>query len=239
MDELEFRRRLFAQPTDKDDELLEFAKQSPERMALLKELRAFDKELHQAIDIDVPENLADKIILKQTMSENPDKIKALSATRKRKSWYLAAAASVAIVFGVFTYQLVVPPLSIGEHALAHVYHEMGSLESTQRFDIAEVNNRLAQLGGQFKTLPGEVKYARFCNFKGQKGLHLVFESDFGPMTVFVVPSENKYLGDNYFSDEHFAGRVSHFPQGDTILVASTKAPLDEYQSRINESIQWL
>ena len=239
MDELEFRRRLFAQPADKDEELLEFAKQSPVRMALLKELRDFDKQLHHAMDVDVPDNLADKIILQQTMSEQPDKIKALSSKRKKKSWYLALVASVAIMFSVLTYQLVAPPLTIGEHALAHVYHEIESLESTQQFTIADVNSQLAKLGSKMTALPGEVKYARFCNFKGQRGMHLVFASAYGPMTVFIVPSENDYLGSDYFTDEHFAGRVSRFPKGDAILVASTQAPLDEYQDRINESIQWL
>ncbi|MFY8272856.1 DUF3379 family protein [Pseudoalteromonas sp. SSDWG2] len=239
MDELEFRRRLFAEPTDKDPQLKEFAEQSTERKALVNELKALDKELNEAMNIDVPDNLADKIILKQTMLECPERIKELGQARKKRSWYWTMAASVAIACSFAVYQFSLPPLSVGEHALAHVYHEIDSLESTQRFDISEVNSRLAELGSKIKALPGEVKYARFCHFKGQKGLHLVFDSEFGPMTMFVVPSPNKYLGDNYFSDQHFAGRVSHFPQGDTILVASAQAPIDEYQSRINQAIQWL
>ncbi|WP_158684742.1 DUF3379 family protein [Pseudoalteromonas sp. T1lg48] len=239
MDELEFRRRLLAQPHDKDKTLLEYAQQSPERMGLANELKSFDKELRQAMNVQVPENLADKIILKQSMSDDLAANDGPTSHSAKRPWYLALVASVAMVFTVALYQLNSPTLTIGEHALAHVYHEIDSLESQERLDIATVNARLAELGGQLNALPGEVTYARFCRFKGQKSLHLVFESDFGPMTVFIVPTNNEYLGDSYFSDQRFAGRVSHFPQGDAILVAAAKAPIDEYQSRINQSLHWL
>ncbi|WP_158678933.1 DUF3379 family protein [Pseudoalteromonas sp. T1lg75] len=239
MDELEFRRRLLAQPHDKDKALLEYAQQSPERLALVNELKSFDKELQQAMQVPVPESLADKIILRQSMSDDGSDVCVPMPRSVKRPWYLALAASIAIVFSVALYQLNSPTLTIGEHALAHVYHEIDSLESQDRLDMATVNARLSELGGQLSALPGEVTYARFCRFKGQKSLHLVFESDFGPMTVFIVPTNNEYLGDNYFSDQRFAGRVSHFPQGDAILVAAAKAPIDEYQSRINQSLHWL
>ena len=239
MDELEFRRRLLAQPQNKDKELLEYAQQNPERMSLVNELKSLDKELHQAMNVSVPENLADKIIFRQSMSDDTSANTQPLKRSPNRPWYLALVASVALVFTFALYQLNSPILSIGEHALAHVYHEIDSLEAQDRLDMATVNARLAELGGQFSALPGEVTFVRFCRFKGQKSLHLVFNSQFGPMTVFIVPTNNQYLGNDYFSDLRFAGRISHFPKGDAILIAAAQAPIDEYQSRINQSLQWL
>ncbi|MCG7571018.1 DUF3379 domain-containing protein [Pseudoalteromonas sp. CNC9-20] len=242
MDELEFRRRLFAHPNTKDKDVLEFAEQSPERKQLVNELKQLDKELVEAMQVPVPDNLADKIIFNQTMGEQSDQRSgnnpAAKQTKPKTPWYIAIAASVVIAFTGVLYQLMSPTLSIGEHALAHVYHEIDALSVNEEIALDEVNLRLSELGGHLDELPGAITYARYCNFKGQKGLHLVFQSDFGPMTVFIVPSANDYLGDVHFNDQRFAGRVSHFPQGDAILVAMAQAPVDEYQARINQSLRW-
>lgn len=233
MDELEFRRQLMADPNSKDPELQAYIDAHPQRKELVDELRRFDADIESALKVDVPENLAERIILNQSMHQAP---------RRRLRFdrlHLALAASVALTFGALVYNQLQPPLTQGEHALAHVYHEIKSLESSDSISLAEVNNQLAKFNGHLDALPGKVNYVTVCNFKGQKGVHLVFSGESGPVTLFIVPGHNRYTDSENFYDQRFAGLVDHQPQGDVILVASHHTPLEKYHQDVDNALRWL
>lgn len=261
MDDLEFRRRVIAQPNSEDQDILDFAGQDPERQELIDQMQEFDNALNQALDIPVPEGLAERILANtelyadehtsepSTVSNEPvaDKtaqsnVIEASSRFKLGKLPLAMAASLLVAVGAFFFSSEQNVnYGAGEHALAHVYHELGSLEKTNEISLERVNEQFAKLGGELKELPGKVTYLMFCDFKGQRGLHLVFESEHGPMTVFIVPSEKQSFGhgESDFHDERFAGHIERGPGADTILVASLGSPVDRYTGRINDAIRWL
>jgi len=248
MDELEFRRRTIAQPNELDKELLEFANSSPDRQQFLNENKTFDKQLNDALDIPVPDNLAERIILNTSLKEKArkdefeQKNSVIDSRFKFDRVYLAFAASFVIAVSAFMFSTEQNlNHAAGEHALAHVYHELNALNKTQPISLQTVNEKLALLGGQLNDLPGKVTYVNFCDFQGEKGIHLVFESDFGPMTVFIVPSDNKVfeIGSGDFSDSRYVGHISRGKQADTVLIASLGSPVNMYNERIAGAIRWL
>ncbi|WP_413401490.1 DUF3379 family protein [Pseudoalteromonas sp. KJ71-7] len=250
MDELEFRRRTIAQPNELDKELQEFANSSADRQQFLNESKSFDKQLDNALEIPVPDNLAERIILNTSLKEKArtDELEQKDNVISARSWFkfdrvhLALAASFVIAVSAFMFseeQNI--NQTAGEHALAHVYHEIYALNKTQPISIQTVNEKLALLGGQISDLPGKVTYVTFCDFQGERGLHLVFESDFGPMTVFIVPSDNQIfeIGSDDFNDSRYAGHINRGKQADTVLIASLGSPVDMYNERISGAIRWL
>lgn len=239
MDELEFRRRLVADP--QDEEVAKYASQQPELQAQLEDMRDFDKFLSHSLDIDVPDGLAERIIAKQQLlEEEHDKVTHVSWFR-RISAPLAVAASMLVAAVIFYYGGLAHPTDTAEHALAHVYYEQNALEKQESVPLQTVNEKLAMLGGKFDTLPGKIVYATFCNFKGQKSLHLVMQSEFGPLTVFVVPADQQSTQDqkDNFSDSRFEGLIAHHEKANTILVANRGAPLERFQTEVNNSLRWL
>ncbi|MDK2595303.1 DUF3379 family protein [Pseudoalteromonas obscura] len=241
MDDLEFRRRLFADPSD--EQLIDEAEQDPAKKRLLDEAQDFDVLLSNALNVPVPDDLQAKL-LKNVESESETQS---SDNVVQLSWYkrftvpIASAASVALAVMVYFSTVVPTPLYAGEHALEHVYYEESALKLSKEVTLQVVNEKLAMLGGKLESLPGKVTYATFCNFKGQRSLHLIFQSDHGPMTVFIVPSEsNDYRqGDTQFNDDRYSGSINKGANADTILVAKLGAPVDKYQVEVNDSLQWL
>ena len=69
MDELEFRRRVYTNPADKDKELLEAAAQNPDNEAFWQDIKQLDEKLKTAAKVAVPDDLANRLILKQTLRE--------------------------------------------------------------------------------------------------------------------------------------------------------------------------
>ncbi|BDF94910.1 DUF3379 family protein [Pseudoalteromonas sp. KAN5] len=263
MDDLEFRRRVSAQPNSTEKELLDFAEQHPERQAFIDDMQAFDTQLAEALDIPVPKGLAERILANTaahaenevpnsesqftaqtdaSMQQPTDNVIEASSRFKLGRLPLAMAASLLVAVGAFFFsseQNV--SYAAGEHALAHVYYEINSLQKTEAISLETVNEKFAVLGGHLDELPGKVTYLMFCDFKGQKGLHLVFESEHGPMTVFIVPSKDQSfgIGADDFQDDRFEGHINRGPEADTILVASLGVPLEHYNDRINHAIRWL
>ncbi|KNC68781.1 DUF3379 family protein [Pseudoalteromonas ardens] len=243
MDELEFRRRLFADPNDKD--VVAQADTDPAKQRLVKEMQDFDATLHSALDISVPDDLAQKILAKQ--QADTDTSMQQTAEVKQLAWYrrfkapLATAASALLAVSLYFATSVHAPLHAGEHALQHVYYEAEALALTREVQLQEVNEKLAMFGGKLEAMPGKVTYATFCNFKGQRSLHLIFQSDHGPVTVFIVPTDNDDTKSNNerFADGRFSGSIKPGDRADTILVANLDTPLEQYQTAVTESLRWL
>jgi len=64
LDELSFRQRLLQNPRDLDEEMKLYLERHPEKLATVKKIKAFEDRLTDVMQIDVPEGLQDRIILK-------------------------------------------------------------------------------------------------------------------------------------------------------------------------------
>ncbi|WP_325892003.1 DUF3379 family protein [Grimontia sp. NTOU-MAR1] len=192
MDELEFRRRLLADPQDKDPEILAAKSESPANQKLASELDQLDALLDQTLRVEVPDDLVDKVLFKQSSD-------AAREARKPR-FHLAIAASVAFAFGIMLGQFnwqALPVLpgqaSLGQIALEHYYHEKDFTSDVfEGATLTQVNAKLAPLGKAYNgQLPGEVSYINHCSFDDKHAVHMVIQGKDGEdFTVFVVPQQS-------------------------------------------------
>ncbi|OEE76371.1 hypothetical protein A1OQ_00950 [Enterovibrio norvegicus FF-162] len=200
MDELEFRRRLLADPQDNDPELSAAKLSSPANQKLASELDSLDALIDQALRVDVPDDLVDKVLFKQSSHVIREK--------RKPKFHLAIAASIAFVFGVmlgqFNWQTI--PLSpnqqnLGQIALQHYYAETDFTQNiNEGASLYQVNAKLSPIGEAFSgDLPGQVSYLNHCSFDKKHAVHMVLKADNGEaFTVFVVPQNSPAM--EKFSD---------------------------------------
>ncbi|MBY6186055.1 DUF3379 domain-containing protein [Marinobacter hydrocarbonoclasticus] len=199
MDELEFRRRAYADPNDQADEFLAAAGDEAGRAEFVQQLQAMDRQLEQVLKVPVPEDLADRLLLKQNMDVHQQQ-------KRRHRWQLATAASIAFAIGLSLTLLNAGSHDLGQHALAHVAHEAGFTNVVdEKVDLNGLNTKLASFGGQFSELPGQVYYANYCDFEGIRSLHVVMSSDQGRVTLFVIPKQNEMSLPAQFADKRYHG----------------------------------
>lgn len=219
MDELELRRRLFADPK----QALPNPSEHTER--LQRELQQFDGELLKAMQVPVPQGLAERLLFQ----------------KKQPSYRrYAMAASIALLSLLSFWGLQQQRYSsnIAEHALAHIRHEVAAFQSNENLPLIEVNELLAELGGQFKAASGTIRYARFCDFEGTRSLHLVIATEDGLYTVFVLPKQHTLEGFADFSDQDFAGLTTRLAKADVVVVASHQQPLQPFMQKLVKEIQF-
>ncbi|SEG34126.1 DUF3379 domain-containing protein [Vibrio hangzhouensis] len=217
MDELEFRRRIMSDPKAKDPELLDAAKESDNNAKYLEDVLALDARIEQAMKVEVPDDLADRILFHQPDS-NVVKVKF----GKRA---LSLAASIAFAFGLLVGQVnwgnvVVSPAqaSLSDTAMEHVNNEMGFIDPLdENVSKAQINAKLLpfayQLGQNF---PYHVYYLNHCGFGESNAMHMVFQGEKGKVTLFLtgLPSDQSKT----FDKDGFSGLVEPLGEASFILV---------------------
>lgn len=235
MDDLQFRRTIYADPNNQDPEIIAAQQEDGSKRQFVKDIALFDEKIKQAMQVPVPEDLYDKLILRQTLASHQ--------VQKRKTRiHLALAASVAIIGGVMLnfMQFSSAYNTLGDYALAHVYHEQGSFNnsSINQVTLTTLNQKMSTFDGSFNQPIGKLLFADYCRFDAMKSLHLVFQGKTSPVTVFIVPKNEQLTFSAAFNDQALFGNSLEFSHSNVIVVADKNESLSQWQKDIRENVSW-
>ncbi|WP_395341677.1 DUF3379 family protein [Ningiella sp. W23] len=210
MDEITFRRTIYADPYTQDPEVVEAAKQDPKKQAFWEEIRAMEASLEQAMDVPVPDDLADKLILRQSMKDYKEQ-------KQRRPWYFAMAASV-VLASLLTVGVVTQSDSdLTADVFAHMSHVEYEVKGDSPVDLAMVNDKLATYNGSVEEGMGDIVSANYCYLDSIKSLHLIIKGENGLSSLFVLPSQITETVDESFSNEQYSG-ASFFLESAKVIV---------------------
>ena len=186
MDDLQFRRSILADPKDRDDAINEAINNDSAKRRFVQEIDSLDDKIAQAMNIPVPDDLYNKLILRQTLASHQQ--------QKRKTRVrLAMAASVAFVMGLTVNFMMFSSTykNLGDYAIAHVHHEAShfSNNDSPTVTLASLNDKMSAFKGSFDSTFGTLIFADYCRFDGSKSLHLVFQGKSSPVNVFILPDD--------------------------------------------------
>ncbi|MCW8331921.1 DUF3379 domain-containing protein [Photobacterium sp. SDRW27] len=236
MDDLEFRRRILADPNDNSQDMVAARNSSIANRKLSDELLQLDAKLESALKVNVPDDLADRILFHQ--SGQPER------TQSKMRFHLAIAASVAFAFGLFIGQFnsQISPApgytsEIAQVALDHVYTEAPFINGIdEAVSLQQVNAKLTPFGSELSDLPGHVYYVNHCGFGDKNALHMVMATDSGKVTVFVVPEQSQSMSP--FSDNSLQGVVMPIQNASLIVVGDKGQDVTPVANRLKSNLNW-
>lgn len=263
MDELEFRTRVYANPGDLEQEVLDAARANPAYQQILDESLAFEGSLAASIaSTEISAGLKEKLlsIPDESSSEEDESTNAANTTvtpiRARKQsfyQYYAIAASLVLAVGVvFSLNFNAGPSSadivFGEELLDHLHHDIAEIdditggETYAILDMDEVNFAMANAGtklvSQNASQNFEVRSAKPCEIiPAFESAHLVLQGAEGAISVIVI---NNSPVDVQFTirDERFDGVILPMEEGNIVLVGEKNEDLSQYASLFSESVEW-
>lgn len=234
MDDLTFRRTIYADPNCQDKAVLEAAAADPAKQEFWNELKSLENRMQGASKVSVPDGMAHRLLLRQSIKQH--------ATRKKRTRvHLALAASFAFVAGAtFTLWQQTAEIDLGQHALAHVYHEADGFALKVNGDVSltDVNEDLTELGAQLAQNVGRIYFATFCRFDKVKSYHMVFEGEHGKVTVFLVPREERYRPIDRFSDDRLYGETLTLQNAHLIMVGEKGDAFDTLKSNLTQNLRF-
>ena len=235
MDDLQFRRSILADPKNRDDDTNASIKNDPAKQRFVQEIDSLDNKIAQAMNIPVPDDLVNKLILRQTLASHQQ--------QKRKTRVrLAMAASVAFVMGLTVnfYMFSSTYKNLGDYAIAHVNHEAKHFSNTAEptVTLASLNEKMAVFKGSFDSTFGTLIFADYCRFDGSKSLHLVFQGQSSPVNIFILPEDEDIKFIANFANDKLQGKSLNFNHSNIIVVGDKQEPMQQWQERVNKSITW-
>lgn len=198
MDDITFRRTIYADPFTNDPEVIKAAKNDPKKQAFWDETRAIEASIEEAMNIPVPEDLADKLILRQSLTR-------FKQEKKRQPWYLALAASVVLASVVSIKFIGSSSGNLSTDIFAHMEHLAYEVSKYGDTDIASVNSKLASYNGKIKEGMGDIVSANYCYLNSIKSLHLIIRDEQGFISLFVLPSKFADSIEEEFNNETYTG----------------------------------
>lgn len=233
MDELEFRRRVYADPDTIDPDVVRAAELDPEKRKFIEQMRQMNHGLKQAARVSVPDDLAHKLIWQQTAED-------FSRRKRKQRWYIGVAASVALTMGILgTLWFTATPSQLEYHALAHVTHVPKELpHSAQPVNLNQVNAKLASFGGQLTAAIGNIKVVNFCHLQATRSLHLILDTPQGKMSVFIVPPDKAAEIPARFGNQQYDGTSFGLQQASVMVVGAKGTNLDELAGKVRQSIRF-
>jgi len=187
------------------------------------ELMDFNASLKQSMHVDVPEGLADRILLQQSFG--------LARSKRKQSRLKLTALAASIVLGLtLSLRLILPGSSGLEQAvLSHVHEEIAHLYENRQVSAEKVGELLASLDTQVVSAIDNVRYAGTCPVGKTTGAHLVLKGQSGPVTVLYLPEEP--IGqEKVFGDSSFQGILTPGKRGSIAVIGGSHTSMEELQS---------
>jgi hypothetical protein len=235
MDDLEFRRRILADPNDNSPDLSAARNESIVNRKLYDELLQLDAQLEKTMKVDVPDDLADRILFHQSGQPNEKP--------KSNRFHMAIAASVALAVGIMIGQFnhfALPSAQaagIGQIALQHVHTEAPFVNTVdESVSLQQVNAKLLPFGPSLSNLPGHVSYVNHCGFGDKNALHMVMDTPQGKVTVFIVPEVSKTM--TAFNDKQMDGIVMPIKNASLIVVGEKGQDVMPIIKSIESDLHW-
>jgi anti-sigma factor RsiW len=176
---LEFRRLVLVDPRGMPEDARAHAAACAACRETLEKQREADDRLFDALQVPVPDGLADRILVAR--GQRP--------ARRRFAWAIAATLLVTAGAGLIGRRYLFPPDPLGAEAIDHVAHEPQSFTTIHTVGNDYLPAVLAEQGLKAALAIGQVTYTRICPMDGRTARHLVIRTAEGPVTLFLMPDD--------------------------------------------------
>ncbi|MFT5320689.1 MAG: hypothetical protein ACI934_000831 [Pseudohongiellaceae bacterium] len=240
-----FNDSAHANPHDDSPEFLEAAAQSPERQALLIELKALDSFLKSGLSaVSAPDHLKQRLLDIPAGTLHPDtNVSAANDSFWRRNAQYAAGLVIAL--GVLALMLPGKVNPMEELVFNHIYTELSFLNDDTPIPMAVVNNIMnARIGTGFLQSPEmdklEIDVTEDCWVdlqNGVQGVHMVVKGNVGQVTVMMIPND-PIDTETTISDERFVGMITPTAHGNLVVVGEKDESIQMYSNMLAANINW-
>jgi hypothetical protein len=183
MDFTEFKRLLGADPRSRDPEFRRARASSPEFEKAAAEADRFEDVLARAVSVPVPEGLLDDV------RSIPRRHSA--AATERRWWPMAMAAALLVAVGAagVTWKMNPSWDSVEDYVSDHYRHDGADVLALADGQVAaEVQALLAEFDVEaLPALADIIGVIKYCPTPDGRGVHMVLNSERGPITVIYMP----------------------------------------------------
>tara|TARA_R110002096_G_scaffold109088_13_gene238830 strand:+ start:2072 stop:2779 length:708 start_codon:yes stop_codon:yes gene_type:complete len=222
------RRLITTEITDKSDAFVQHVASCATCRSFYEKQLKFNSVLKKAVEVDVPEGLASRILVEHTLNKK-------KAGNQKYRW-TAIAASVMLVFAVSIVSTFNSPPAIAGVILQHAHEELWVLEDKGHVTLESLNQLLKPHGVKADHNIGYATHAGNCMIQDKLGVHIVFAGENAPVTLIVFPEPLDNEKSVRISDHFFKGVLMGTNKGTLALLSEDEESLKKFEAKLNSSL---
>ena len=226
----EFKRLLGAEPRSDDPVFQNACQSSPEFERATREALRFEEKLEHALLVPGPSGLIEDLL---RIGEQPPS----RGSGRLPQYALAASLFVAVGTAGIVWKMNKGWDSVEEYLVDHYRHDGISLLSRAQGDTAaDVQAVLSELSvGASPQLAEIVGVIKYCPTPDGKGVHMILNTDTGPVTVFYMPDTEVNDGETLAFDDVEAVLVE-LQSGSAAIIGPDETTISSLQAFIYDSL---
>lgn len=234
MNELEFRKNCMINPHSPDPRFQE-ALNDPDYQEIWKEYCDFDDKLRAAINLPISPNIKALLDIPNQAS-NDDNISWWRGAMQHP--ILSAAASffvaITVTFGI----LLQPTPALSDAMIAHLYDHMDVMHLRTPANDQKFGDLLEHFGANSSIQIAHLHHVSLCEIGNHDGLHLVFDGETGPVTVFYVPDQQiEHL--EMIAKDQFHGVMFPTGTGTMAIIGTMNEDVMKIKSEMEGKFIWV
>jgi len=239
VDDLEFRKSATIDHDNHDPEFLKKKYQTQHNTRFADEQQAFNQVLLNTLTITTPDNLSERIILNQQLSEH--KLQRRKKHQKQwRNWLVGSVAASLII--AFSIQLLIPATvdseQLAQQVISHVHEDTHALNVRMDVPKSSIDTMLASYGGKLNGPIGKVSFLGHCIVGGHTGIHMVLNTSQGLVTVILLPTQ-AIDQSSLLADHQFNGIVYPSQKGSIAIIAEHAQSIKDTRQKINQNLNWI
>jgi len=229
MDFTEFKRRIGAEPRSGDPELIAARDLSPEHRETVIKAEAFEQKLERAVDLPAPSDLLERITSVTSMEGN----------KRRNWWPVAMAASVLVAVGAagMGWKMSQGWESVEAYVVDHYRHDGDKVVAMAlEGGPADVHAMLARFDlDATPELANIVSLIKYCPTPEGKGIHMILDTQNGPLTVIYMP-DTHVTDREMLAFDQMEALLIDLESGSAAIIGADSQRIEDYYAVIHDSI---
>jgi hypothetical protein len=226
----EFKRKLGAEPRSRDPEVRRARHSSPEFEQAFTEAERFETKLDRALGLPAPPGLIDDLLA----------IGQSEPAMFRRRWVpMALAASILVAVGATSLYWQMNPVweSVDSYLVSHYRHDGSKLVARADGSVSEdVGEILGELSVRAEpALAAMIGVIKYCPTPDGKGVHMVLNTDQGPVTLIYMPDTRVEDGETLGFDDVEALLVD-LPSGSAAIIGAPEQRIGALYAVVHDAI---
>ena len=229
---LEFRRLKLAEPRGLPHDALAHMSECATCRNFAAEINDNEERLAAALDVPVPEGLAERIILRRKTGTR------VFAKGSPRLWAMAATVVLTFAFG-FQQWRDAGSQEYARLAIQHVMHEPESFTTARLADPQLFHTVMQNFGGEMQASLGKVRYMKLCPVPEGTGWHIVFETEQGELaTLILIPAKRMTSQSEQATVGGWTALARPGGQGYYAVITSSPDTLGKVDELVRQRVRW-
>lgn len=242
-----YRQQYTLEPKCQEKDFLSHKQACSDCAAFTKELMQFEQSLIEAMKVEIPDGLTERILQRQFQKKKSPGLLVRFNERLKSILYLppvyAVAASLFLVItlfssGILWQQYDTNTVYLKQEILSYIENTPQAFQTDSEVPAAELRMMFQKIGAKMTGEIGKVSFCKFLTLQGYRSAHMVLSGTKGPINVLFIRDSNLTEPQN-LNNVKFKGIIRATPWGNIAIMGVEEERLEQISKRMNEKLIWL